>query len=139
MTDKIHLSASPGFSLRGARFVREGFNYDGIYIVTPTLVEYSLFNRISIGTGLEYSYLISFGETSDLEEFNLTTQVNTRHLFSYVANVRFVLGQKTSLNFSYNHGMNTFYQLTRFNTQGGTTDRVNIRNKGMQITFIFHT
>ena len=41
LTDKIQLSASPGFSLRGARFVREGFNYDGIYIVTPTLVEYS--------------------------------------------------------------------------------------------------
>jgi len=139
VTDKIQFSISPGFNWRGARFIREGFNYDGIYFATPILLEYNLFGRFFFGTGIEYGYLISFGESSDDEIYNLTSQVDTRHLFSYVANVRYTLGQHTSLNLAYNHGINAFYQLSRFNTAGGTTDRVNLRNKGIQITFIFHT
>lgn len=139
LTDDIQLTISPGFSWRGARFVREGFNYDGIYLVTPITIEYNLIGRLSVGTGIEYSHLISFGESSDDEIYNLTSQVDTRHTLSYLANMRYEIGQHISVNVAYNRGINAFYQLSRFNTAGGTRDRVNLRNRGLQITFIFHT
>ena len=139
LTEKLQFTTSPGFSWRGARFVREGFNYNGIYLVTPTLLEYNVYGPMSLGAGIEYSHVISLGESSDDEVYNLTSQVTTRHLFSCIANVRYMLGQHTSLNIAYNHGLNSFYKLSRFNTAGGTVDHINLRNKGLQITFIFHT
>jgi len=137
LSRRLGINFSPGFSWKGARLNAELSNYEGIYFVLPSYLEFQLLDQIAIGAGVEYSYLISFGESSNDEIYNLTSQVSNRHQFSSLTNLRFIIGHNISINLEYSYGLNDLFQFSRFNTMGGFREMINLRNKGIQLAFIF--
>lgn len=139
LSDRLSVNLSPGFGWKGARLNAEQVDYEGVYFVLPSYVEVQLIDYVALGAGIEYSYLISLGESSDLEAYNLTSQVSSRHLLASIANLRIILTRNVSINVEYNYGINDFFQFSRFNTMGGFRENINLKNKGVQISFTFHT
>lgn len=137
-SNKVGFNISPGFSWRGARLTSDRDKYEGVYFLTPISIQTKLNNRISVGAGMEYSYLISFGESSNEELFNLTDEVSQKHLFAAITNVGMAVNHNLSVNLEYNHGLNAFYQLSKFNRRGGFNDVVNVRNQSLKLSLIFH-
>jgi hypothetical protein len=138
-SDKIRANVSAGFGWKGARLNAEQVDYDGVYFIIPSYIEYQLVEGFAMGAGIEYSYLISLGESSDREVYNLTSEVSNKHLVASLVNLRVILAHNVSINLEYNYGLNEFFQFSRFNTMGGFRETVNLRNRGIQISFTFHT
>lgn len=135
---KIGFNISPGFSWRGAQLTSDRDKYEGVYFMTPISIQTKLNKLMSVGAGMEYSYLISFGESSNEDIYNLTDEVSRRHLFAAIANVDMSVNHHLSVNLEYNHGLNAFYQLSKFNRRGGFTDVVNVRNQSLKLSLVFH-
>jgi len=137
-SNNVGLTISPGFSWRGARLTSDRDKYEGVYFMIPVSIQAKLNKLISFGAGLEYSYLISFGESSNEEVYNLTDEVSQRHLIAAITNVGISVNHNLSVNLEYNHGLNSFYQLSKFNRRGGFNDIVNVRNQSLKLSLIFH-
>jgi len=136
-TDKFSISLSPGFSWKGAKTNYSGKLYDGAYFDWPLVFHYEVLPKLNVSNGLAYQYLINFGDQSDRDFYNLTGQVENKHLISWSTGITYNLFKWLDFNLNFSQSFTTVYNLDVKDFNNRDVGNVDLKNKAFQFIAIF--